>query len=59
MEAFPVPAGYTCYHSLLLFNRDRDCLAAKLRPVGAADIFPISKHLLGDLLPSTAVSRPD
>jgi hypothetical protein len=22
----------TCYHPLLLFNRDRDCLAAKLRP---------------------------
>ena len=22
----------TCYHPLLLFNRDGDCLAAKLRP---------------------------
>ena len=24
--------GSTCYHPLLLFNRDGDCLAAKLRP---------------------------
>jgi Transposase DDE domain group 1 len=22
----------TCYHALLLFNREGDCLAAKLRP---------------------------
>jgi hypothetical protein len=24
--------GSTCYHPLLLFNREGDCLAAKLRP---------------------------
>ena len=24
----------TCYHPLLLFNREGDCLAAKLRPGG-------------------------
>jgi hypothetical protein len=29
----------TCYHPLLLFNREGDCLAAKLRP-GNVQIFP-------------------
>jgi hypothetical protein len=32
----------TCYHPLLLFNRDGDCLAEKLRPgnVHSADDWP-------------------
>ncbi len=38
-------SSLTCYHPLLLFNREGDCLAAKLRPgnvhsaeAGSADL---------------------
>jgi hypothetical protein len=36
----------TCYHPLLLFNREGDCLAAKLRPgnVHSADDWPVVRY---------------
>jgi hypothetical protein len=31
-SAYKRPLRATCYHPLLLFNREGDCLVAKLRP---------------------------
>jgi hypothetical protein len=46
----------TCYHPLLLFNREGDCLAGKLRPLGFSREAPMAPSVARG---STLHCKPD